>query len=134
MDISHFSTLYNTLLTTADTFGDRSAYCVPPMAKRSYHPNGWEITWSDLLVEVEKKKRIYAGAGIGHGHRVAVLFEQRPEFFFHYYALNALGAGIVPINPDYREEEIKYVVEHSEADIALCVERDRKEDGGHFVR
>jgi len=127
MDLSHFSTLYNTLLTTADTFGDRPAYCVPPMAKRSYHPNGWEITWSDLLVEVEKKKRIYAEAGIGHGHRVAVLFEQRPEFFFHYYALNALGAGIVPINPDYREEEIKYVVEHSEADIALCVDN-RMED------
>ena len=50
------------------------------------------------------------------------MFEQRPEFFFHYYALNALGAGIVPINPDYRIEEIKYVIEHSEATLAVCVD------------
>ena len=41
-------------------------------------------------------------AGYGLGHRVAILFAQRPEFFFHYYALNALGCSVVPINPDYR--------------------------------
>jgi len=34
--------------------------------------------------------------------------ENRPEFFFHYLALNALGVGIVPINPDYRHDEMAY--------------------------
>ena len=48
----------------------------------------------------------YAAAGYGLGHRVAILFAQRPEFFFHYYALNALGCSVVPINPDYRPDEI----------------------------
>ncbi len=127
LDLAAYTTLYNTLLGTAKKYPDRIAYCVPPMEGRSYHPAGWEITYKNLLVEVEKKKKVYAQAGIGLGHRVAILFEQQPEFFFHYFALNALGAGIVPINPDYRVDEIKYVVEHSEAGLALCVDRRRDE-------
>ena len=52
-----------------------------------------------------------------------MLFDQRPEFFFHYYALNALGAAVVPINPDYRADEIRYVVGHSEANLAIAIDR-----------
>ncbi len=122
MNISDYKTLYHTLCDTVASYPDRAAYCVPPMKGRSYHPDGWEITWGQVLEGVEAKKNVYAKAGVGHGHRVAILFEQRPEFFFHYYALNALGAGIVPINPDYRIEEIKYVIEHSEATLAVCVD------------
>ena len=122
MNISEYKTLYHTLCDTVASYPDRAAYCVPPMKGRSYHSDGWEITWGQVLEGVEVKKNVYAKAGVGHGHRVAILFEQRPEFFFHYYALNALGAGIVPINPDYRIEEIKYVIEHSEATLAVCVD------------
>ncbi|KPK33793.1 MAG: hypothetical protein AMJ66_04935 [Betaproteobacteria bacterium SG8_40] len=122
MDASHYGTLYDSLVRTAGKFGDRPAYAVPPMPGRAYHPDGWAITWRDTLTQVEEKRRAYEQAGVGYGHRVAILFEQRPEFFFHYYALNALGAGIVPINPDYRADEIRYVVEHSEASLAVCVE------------
>ena len=122
MDASIYGTLYDSLLRTAAKHGERPAYVVPPMAKRRYHPEGWQATWKETLAAVEEKKKIYERAGIGHGHRVAILFEQRPEFFSHYFALNALGAGIVPINPDYRVDEIRYVVEHSEASLAVCVE------------
>src|SRR4030095_3178045 len=61
----------------------------------------------------------YGAAGYGHGHRVALLLENRPEFFFHFLALNALGASIVPVNPDYRHDELLYLLEHSEADLAV---------------
>src|SRR5439155_7141874 len=63
----------------------------------------------------------YASAGYGHGHRVALLLENRPEFFFHYLALNALGVSIVPINPDYRHDELLYQMDHSEADLAVVI-------------
>ncbi|UCH47463.1 MAG: AMP-binding protein [Betaproteobacteria bacterium] len=122
MDASKYGTLYQSLQRTAEKFGDRPAYVVPPLAGRTYHPDGWQVSWAETLAAVEEKKRIYAQAGYGLGHRVAILFEQRPEFFFHYYALNSLGVGIVPINPDYRVDEIRYVVEHSEASLALCVD------------
>lgn len=122
MDASHFGTLYQSLLKSAQRFPDNAAYSVPPMAGRSYHPDGWEVSYRDTLAEVERLKAIYAQAGYGIGHRVAILFAQRPEFVFHYLALNALGAATVPINPDYRVDEIHYVVEHSEAVLAVGID------------
>jgi crotonobetaine/carnitine-CoA ligase len=122
MDASTYGTLYQSLQRTAAKHGDRPAYAVPPTAKRTYHPGGWEITWQQTLAAVEEMKGVYQRAGYGYGQRVAMLFDQRPEFFYHYYALNALGASVVPVNPDYRVEEIRYVVEHSEADLAIAIE------------
>ena len=122
MDALKYGTLYQSLVRAVANYADRPAYAVPPMTGRAYHPSGWEITWAQTLAEVERKKRIYENAGYGRGHRIAMLFDQRPEFFFHYYALNALGASVVPINPDFRREEIHYVIEHSEASLAIGIE------------
>jgi acyl-CoA synthetase (AMP-forming)/AMP-acid ligase II len=122
MDALKYGTLYESLQRTVAKYGERPAYAVPPRAGRSYHPHGWEITWNETQRGVEVKKRIYQQAGFRRGQRVAMLFDQRPEFFFHYYALNALGVSVVPINPDYRVEEIRYVVEHSEASLAVAVD------------
>ncbi|GAC1401222.1 MAG: ATP-dependent acyl-CoA ligase [Vulcanimicrobiaceae bacterium] len=64
----------------------------------------------------------YEAAGYGPGHRVAILFDQRPEFVFHLFALNALGCTVAPISPDYRLDEIAYLLEHSEAVVALSID------------
>ncbi|HZP86298.1 MAG TPA: AMP-binding protein [Burkholderiales bacterium] len=122
MDASHLGTLYQSLQRAVGKYPDRSAYAVPPMAGRSYHPDGWEVTWAQTSAAVEAKRKTYRRAGYGLGHRVAMLFDQRPEFFFHYYALNALGVSVVPINPDYRRDEIRYVLEHSEASLCLAID------------
>ena len=122
MDAIHYGTLYQSLLRAAERFPQNAAYAVPPLAGRAYHPQGWEVSWSEALAEVGKKKQIYQQAGYGLGHRVAILFEQRPEFVFHYLALNALGVSVVPVNPDYRREEIHYLVEHSEASLVVGVQ------------
>ena len=61
---------------------------------------------------------------------VALLLENRPEMFVHYLALNALGRGIVPVNPDYRHDELAFQMDHSEADLAIAVpERDGRAGG-----
>jgi crotonobetaine/carnitine-CoA ligase len=118
----NFGTLYQTLQRTVARFPDGAAYAVPEMPGRAYHPQGWEVSWRETAQQVEAKKAIYQAAGYGLGHRVAILFEQRPEFVFHYLALNALGVSVVPVNPDYRRDEIHYLVEHSEAVLLVGVQ------------
>ncbi len=122
MDASHYGTLYQSLQKAVATYPDHSAYAVPPAPDRAYHPGGWEVSYRQTMAEVERLRAIYAAAGYGLGHRVAILFEQRPEFVFHYFALNALGVSVVPVNPDYRREEIHYVVEHSESALLVGVD------------
>ncbi len=127
MDASHYGTLYQSLQKAVAKYPDNAAYSVPPAAGRNYHPDGWEVSYRETLAQVERLKAIYASAGYGLGHRVAILFEQRPEFVFHYFALNALGVSVVPVNPDYRREEIHYLVEHSESSLIVGVDS-RTED------
>ncbi len=122
MDALGYGTLYDSFKRTVARWGERPAYAVPSMRGRAYHPEGIEFTWNETAAAVEKFQAIYRSAGYGLGHRVAILFEQRPEFVFHYYALNALGCSVVPINPDYRNDEIRYVVEHSETCLIVSVD------------
>ena len=44
---------------------------------------------------------------------MALAFESRPEFVFHYLALNALGACVVPLNTDLTVAELSYQLGHS---------------------
>ena len=60
------------------------------------------VTWGEAAVEVERLRGAYAAAGYGHGHRVGLLLENRPAFLFHWFALNALGVSVVPINAEMR--------------------------------
>src|SRR5687767_12090527 len=116
------NTVYEAFTATAAAAGDRVFLCVPPAPERGYHPDGVEFTYAQARAQVEQLRSAYAAAGFGHGHRVALLLENRPEFFFHYLALNALGCAIVPINPDYRHDEMLYQMEHSEADLAVVLD------------
>ena len=115
------NTVYEAFAATASAAPDHAFLCAPPAPNRPYHPHGIELTYGEVRTQVERRRTEYEAAGFGHGHRVALLLENRPEFFVHYLALNALGCSIVPINPDYRHDEMRYLLEHSDADLAVVI-------------
>ncbi|MEQ1650763.1 MAG: AMP-binding protein, partial [Hyphomicrobiaceae bacterium] len=89
-------------------------------------------TYGQVSAAVARQTQAYRAAGYGHGHRVVLLLENRPEFFVHVLALNALGVGIVPVNPDYRVDELRYLITHSDALLAVSVpdKTDRLREAG----
>jgi crotonobetaine/carnitine-CoA ligase len=115
------NTVFEAFMATATAAPDHSFLCAPRAAERAWHPDGVELTYGQVRAKVLRLRDAYAAAGYGHGHRVALLFENRPEFFHHYLAVNALGAGVVPINPDYRHDELAYQMDHSEADLVVSI-------------
>ena len=117
------TTVFAAFIATADRSPDNAFLCAPPAPGRAYHPAGVEFSYGQVREAVLRLREHYTAAGYGHGHRVALLLENRPEFFFHYLALNALGCGVVPINPDYRHDEMLYQMDHSEADLAVVIPR-----------
>jgi acyl-CoA synthetase (AMP-forming)/AMP-acid ligase II len=51
---------------------------------------------------------------------VALAVGNHPRHFFHFLALNRLGASIVPLNPDYRQAELRYALSLTAADLVVC--------------
>nr|WP_255720674.1 AMP-binding protein [Acuticoccus kalidii] len=79
------------------------------------------LTYAAVLARADTLAMLYRAAGYGPGHRVALLLENRPAHYLHWLALNSLGVSIVPLNPDYREAELAYVIEHSEAALIVTL-------------
>src|SRR4026208_336406 len=114
-------TVFEAFVANASAVPAQPSLCVPPAPGRSSHPDGIELTYGAVRDEVLRTKRAYENAGYGHGHRVALLFENRPEFFFHYLARKPLGASGGRVNPAYRHDELAYQMDHSEADLAVTI-------------
>jgi acyl-CoA synthetase (AMP-forming)/AMP-acid ligase II len=113
------TTIGDAFARAAQAYGPRPFLTVPQGAHRAYHQNGFEIDFAGAAREVRRLTEIYRAAGYGHGHRVAMLLDNRPEHLLHKLALNTLGVSAVPINPDYRASEIAYLLENAEVDLAL---------------
>ena len=93
--------------------------CVP--LGTSYAPDGLEWTYAEAMQRVLPLVERYRQAGYGPGHRVALLVENRPDYFLHLLALNAVGSSVVPANPDHRHAELLYQMRHSGAVLAVAL-------------
>jgi len=80
------------------------------------------FSYAECLDKVQGLAGRYRARGYGAGHRIALKLGNRPEFLLHFLALNSLRASIVPLNPEYRQAELDFVLQHSEA--CLVVDRD----------
>ncbi|MBB2930628.1 AMP-binding protein [Paraburkholderia silvatlantica] len=120
---------YAAFAQTAARLPDHHFVHVPASALRHYAapgdaaPGALTLTYAQTLAEIERQAARYRAAGYRAGMRVALLLENRPAFFFHFFALNSLGVGVVPLNPDARPHEIAYVAQHSEIALAVGVAR-----------
>lgn len=94
----------------------------PASAELSYARDGFRISYGAMAEQVEALKSELSAAGYGCGARVALLLDNRPEFFVHWLALNALGVSIAPINPDLRTDELSYQLHKSKADLLIAAD------------
>jgi acyl-CoA synthetase (AMP-forming)/AMP-acid ligase II len=116
-------TVFEALARAAARHGDRACLAVLPETAEAYAIAAGELSYNEVLARVSQLIEAYRAQGYGHGHRVGLLLENRPAYFLHWYALNALGVSVVPINPDLRAAELEYLIGHSEVVAVVAVER-----------
>ena len=115
------TTVYGAFRDTAERQPDTPFLHILPETAGHYGIAAGTIAYGEALAAVERLAGEYRSAGYGHGHRVGLLLENRPAFFLHWLALNALGAGVVPINADLRAAELDYLIDHSELCAAVTL-------------
>lgn len=112
-------TVYQAFRRTTEAHADREFLCVLPQTAASYAIEARTWSYGQTAQEVEILLRRYREAGYGHGHRAGLMLENRPAFFFHWLALNALGVSVVPMSTEWRSAELEYLVGHSEICAAV---------------
>lgn len=98
---------------------DATMLLAPVSAGLPYAPDGFRRSYGEMWREVSAISASFADGGYGAGHRVALLLENRPEFFSHWLALNGLGVSIVPLNPDLRPAELNYQLDMADSDLIV---------------
>lgn len=109
-----------TLSQRADVTGLRA------MAGES--PDAWDTwTWEEIGELVAKAAAGLQHHGVQRGQRVLLMMKNRPEFHWLDLAIQFLGATAVSIYNSSAREEITYLAQHSEAQVAIV-------DPGDFVQ
>ena len=66
-------------------------------------------------------RKRFSAAGYGRGTCVALMLENRPEFFWVWLALNSLGVCILPLNPELRAEDLAYQLAVVEPSLIIAL-------------
>ncbi len=105
-------------------YGERVARAV------ERYPEQEAIVFKDLSLtfrELEGLTNAFANGlrslGIGHGERVCLFMANCPEYVVAFFALARLGAVASPMNPSYKQREVAYQLEDSQA-VAVIVQSD----------
>lgn len=85
-----------------------SFLCYPASATRGYYPEGLEQSYGAAYTIATELAARYRAAGYAAGHRVAMAAGNRPEHFWHLFALNSIGVCVVTLNQDYLPHEMAY--------------------------
>jgi acyl-CoA synthetase (AMP-forming)/AMP-acid ligase II len=126
-------TVYEAFRRTVREHAEKDFLCVLPRTAASYGIAARTVSYRNAASEVDFLFGRYREAGYGHGHRVGLMVENRPAFFFHWLALNALGVSVVPFNTEWRSAELEYLVGHSEI-CGAVVPESRRLDFVHAAR
>src|SRR5215213_76727 len=95
-----------------------------------YPDRGLRYTYGEFKEVVERCARALMALGLEKGDHVAVWGQNVPEWVTLQFATGKMGAVLVTVNPAYKANELKYVLEQSDA-AALFLQRGAK--GTDFV-
>lgn len=76
-------------------------------------------TYSQLGNDVKLVATLLSELGITKGDKVAILSTNMPNWGVAFFAISVIGGIAVPILPDFHDNEIKTIIEHSEAKLAF---------------
>ena len=87
--------------------------------------DGRRLTWAGLWDEAVRHAQALVGLGIRPGQHVALLIPNSIDYAVLIHATALIGATVLTINARYRDDELRYVLAHSDADALII--------GGHAL-
>ncbi len=117
----HVNSVYRVFADTAARAGDHPFLHIPLQASRGYANGPVDLSYGEALKQIEQLAVHYRNAGYGYPLRVALMLDNRAEFFLHWLALNSLGCSVIPVSRDMQDDEIGYFLSHGEACLLVAL-------------
>ena len=106
-------TLPSLIRESISKYADKTSLVFAGEKNYTYKQMGNDIELlADLLMEL----------GVSKGDKVAILSTNMPNWGVAFFAISITGAVVVPILPDFHENEIKTIIEHSETKVLFVSE------------
>jgi acyl-coenzyme A synthetase/AMP-(fatty) acid ligase len=115
------SSVFQEFEKTCALAGDRAFLHIPAVAARSYSDDAIDLSYAEAYRQVTACADRYRQKGYGAPMRIALVLENRAEFFIHWLALNSLGCSVLPVSTEMRPREIAYFLEHGEAVLVVAL-------------
>jgi len=80
------------------------------------------LTYGKLIDQARRVATVLQVRGVQPGDRIGMLSPNRPEIFSIYLGMAMIGAAIVPINTEYASEEVRFILNHSQAGFLVCTD------------
>ena len=104
-------TLYQALATVVSSYPDREVLVFDEA----------RVTYRELGQRVDALAAGLHQLGLKKGEKVAVILPNCPEFAYCFFAVGQAGGIFVPMNPLYRQREIKHILSDAEAAAVIFV-------------
>ncbi|KOY83964.1 long-chain-fatty-acid--CoA ligase [Lysinibacillus macroides] len=83
---------------------------------------GRRVTYRDLDEQVTRFSHALVGQGVKQGDKVIIFMPNVAEFVVSYFAIQRIGAIVVPVNAKFTLQEVQYVAQHAEATAIIVHE------------
>jgi fatty-acyl-CoA synthase len=98
-------TLYGALLDVVGLYPDKEALVL----------GDTHLTYRQLIEKVDALATGLTKLGIGKGDKVGLILPVCVEGIVAFYAFSKIGAPFIPMNPQFRSSEVKYILSDAEA-------------------
>ena len=83
---------------------------------------GESFTYSEVAKQILKFHLLLEKSGIKQGDKIALLGKNSARWCIGYLSVITYGAVIVPILPDFKAEDLHYILNHSDSVVLLCAD------------
>src|SRR5689334_14546863 len=109
-------TLHGAILDACHRFGPHTAI-IDSSVPADHERHRWDYSrYAEMLERVAKN---FVAIGVQPGDVIAIFVCNSWEFCVSYHAATLAGAIPTPLNPSYREREVRYQLENSRAKILI---------------
>jgi carnitine-CoA ligase len=78
-----------------------------------------DVSYAECLARAENAAGALASLGVGKGDKVALMLPNCLEFLDLWFGCALLGAVMVPVNLALKGDGLRFIVEHSDAEVAF---------------